>query len=228
MGQELTDLSFEEWVKYLFDHPVTDPEWYWEMNIDWWSESESPAITVSFMTQLFENAGTILAPYSDAQINQALWYIDSEIQGYMYTLRASKVPLDERLRCINSMFNLYQQVFAVRCSQHLSHLNRSGEPKPEGLSVLNSICYMWWDISPLYPDMEVDNLEQMREAVLNVMRKTLELDSIACQEGALHGLGHWDRIPEAGNIIGNWFNQHKNAPDELRLYAIRAQNSGIL
>ncbi|MEP6987554.1 MAG: hypothetical protein ABI970_18255, partial [Chloroflexota bacterium] len=108
MGQELTDLSFEDWVKYIFNHPVTDPAWHWETDIDWWSESESPEITVSFMTQLFENAGEILAPYFDAQVNQGLWYIDSEIQGYMYTLRNSKVLLDDRLRCINSIFTLYQ------------------------------------------------------------------------------------------------------------------------
>nr|MBA3874138.1 hypothetical protein [Anaerolineae bacterium] len=140
----------------------------------------------------------------------------------------SKVLLDDRLRCINSIFTLYQQVFAVRCSPHLSNVIRSVELEPDDLNVLNSICYMWWDISPLYPDMEVDNLQLVRNAVLNVMRKTLELDSIVCQESALHGLGHWDRLPETTDIIGNWFKQHTNAPDELRLYAIRAQSGGVL
>jgi hypothetical protein len=230
MGQELIDLSFEEWVKHIFDHPVTDPAWYWDTDRDWWSESESPSTTVSFMTQLFENGGFILAPYSDAQINQAFWYIDSEIHGYMYTLREPRVPLSNRLRCINSIYNLFEQVFAKRCSQHLSHVRRPSEPNPEGLSELNSICYMWWDISPLYGAMEVDNLQLISEAVLNVMKKALELDSVACQESALHGLGHWHLYfpAQVYDIIEAWFKKHPNLSEGLRLYAERAQSGGVL
>jgi hypothetical protein len=72
MGFKLTDLSFKEWVKHVFDHPVTDPAWHFDINSEWWDSSSEEAM--HYMTQLFENDGAILAPYSDAQLNQGLWY----------------------------------------------------------------------------------------------------------------------------------------------------------
>lgn len=229
MGQGISDLSFDEWIVHIFDHPVSDPAWYWDANAEWWYRS--PEETIDYMTRLFENAGTILAPYSDAQLNISLWYIASSTASeYMGTLQDSSVPIQNRIRCIESMFEFFKQVFAVRCSSHLSNLLRTSEPNPAGLSALNSVCYMWWDISPLYGAMEVDNLQIMSETILNVMKKTLELDSIACQESALHGLGHWKRYfpKETHDTIKNWLDKHPHLSEDLKFYAERAQVGRVL
>ena len=29
-GINLDTYSFAEWVVFLFDHPVTEPDWYWQ------------------------------------------------------------------------------------------------------------------------------------------------------------------------------------------------------
>jgi len=229
MGQRLTDLNFEEWVVHIFDHPVADPAWHWDMNAEWWSSA--PEETISYLTQLFENDGAILAPYSDAQLNQGFWYLVSSASGdYLRILQDSALPIQDRVRCIQSIFNLYEQVFAVRCSPHLSNLLRTNEPQPNDLSALNAVCYMWWDILFLYGAMEIDNLQIISEAVLNVMKKTLELDSIACQESALHGLGHWHHYfpKETYDIIEEWLEKHPNISEELREYAERAQAGAVL
>lgn len=229
MGQELIDLSFEEWVVHIFDHPVTNPAWHFDPNSAWWYSSEEESI--SYLTQLFENNGAILAPYSDAQLNQGLWYLVGIHSGdYLRVIRDNSVPLADRIRCIESIFNFYEHVFAVRCSPHLCYLLETSEPEPAGLSALNSVCYMWWDISPLYGAMEIDNLQLISEAVLNVMKKALELDSVACQESALHGLGHWHfEFPqEVNNIIDSWLAEHLSISEDLKFYAERAQVGRVL
>jgi len=45
MGNQLTNLTFEEWLLYVFDHPVdeTKGEWYWDLNRDWWKEEPAEA-----------------------------------------------------------------------------------------------------------------------------------------------------------------------------------------
>jgi hypothetical protein len=35
MSKVLTDLSFDEWVRHVFDHPVTEPAWHWDENADY-------------------------------------------------------------------------------------------------------------------------------------------------------------------------------------------------
>ena len=95
MGHGLSDITFEEWVVHIFDHPVTDPAWYWDMEAEWWSSSSEEQ--VRYMTQLFENAGAVLVLYSDAQVNQGLWYMDSSASGdYMRVLEYASVPINDR------------------------------------------------------------------------------------------------------------------------------------
>src|SRR5207248_1175749 len=35
MGVPLASLSFADWLAFVFDHPVTDPEWYFADEADW-------------------------------------------------------------------------------------------------------------------------------------------------------------------------------------------------
>lgn len=51
---------------------------------------------------------------------------------------------------------------------------------------------MWWDLIPLLFEPGESSKEAISKAALEVMEATLGLDSIACQESALHGLGHWE------------------------------------
>ena len=228
MGTKIEHLTFDEWLIYVFDHPVPqgqESEWYWDMEKDWWDEMANPTLTVEFLTRLFESATFLLEPYSDAQVNQGLWYLASNAcSSHMFALMEERVPWPARRRCIASIHQLYEQCFVTRCSPHLSHID---EP---GANPLNSVCYMWWDIIPLYGKPDDPAQKDLGEAVLQVMESTLQLDSIPCRESALHGLGHWQHAyPErVGEIIDKFSMTNPVLPDKLREYMMNAYVGYVL
>jgi hypothetical protein len=220
-----TSLTFEEWLIYVFDRPVDNSrlEWYWHSETNWWRGSN--AQITQFVTQAFENAGTLFEPYSDAQLNQGLWFIASNgCSDYMFALLDASLPWSARQRCVRSMHTLFAECFARRCTPHLSHLD---EP---GASPLNMACYMWWDILPLAAQPNHPDQTGLDREVLEVMESTLRLDSVACQESALHGLGHWQRFypQRVGEIIDAFLQSQKNLREELRTYAVSAGRGCVL
>ena len=224
MGKQLTNLTFEEWLIYVFDRPVNPgQEWYWDSDADWWHGSNAQII--QFVTQAFENAETLFKPYSDAQLNQGWWFIASNgCSDYMFALLDPAVPWSARQRCVRSMHNLFEGCFANRCTSHLSHLD---EP---GAGPLNVVCYMWWDLIPIAAQPNDPDHAGLDREILGVMESTLHLDSVACYESALHGLGHWQHYyPEqVKEIINSFLPRQKRLREELRTYAMSASRGCVL
>ena len=217
-NQQLTDLKFDAWVDHVFDHPVVDPAWHWDISAD--VTEPSPATSVGYLTKLFKSADTILARFSDEQLNQAFWYLASNAcSNYMFALLEDGVAWPKRQECIRSIGNLFERVFAKRCSEHLSHLD---EP---GANPLNSACYMWWDSFPSWGDPADASCLERDAEILEVMRKTLSLDSIACQEAALHGLGHWHMhyLEQTETIIDDYLQRDTDLRVKLKDYAHSAR-----
>jgi hypothetical protein len=73
---------------------------------------------------------------------------------------------------------------------------------------------MWWDILPCYPDLDAPEVDPADAEVLDVMRRTLELDSEVCIQSALHGLGHWHYTHRGAQEIIDTFLAERG--DELR------------
>jgi len=113
---------------------------------------------------------------------------------------------------------VFAQVFAARCVASLGHLEKvSADP-------LNTTCYMWWDLFPSWGQGE----REVDAALLSVMEEILSLDSIACQESALHGLGHWhSNHPDRVHEVIERFLQRGTAPAELSSYARSAQQGCV-
>ena len=226
MGKRLTNLTFEEWLAYVFDRPVpADPgkAWYWDWEADQWDEN--PADVIRFLTQAFENASPVFHSYTDAQLKQGLWYIASiACSNHMFALLETSLPWPERQRCISSIHPLYEQCFSKRCGPYLSHLNEAG-PNP-----LNLVCSMWWDIIPMYGRPDDPARTVLDQAILQVMESTLQLDSLPCRESALHGLGHWQHTyPErVGEIINRFSMAHRDLPKALEEYMSSAFTGYVL
>ena len=232
MGKQLKNLTFEGWLTYVFDHPVPtgqEQAWYWDTNREWWQEDATEA--VQFITQAFENAALTFQPYSDAQLNQGLWFLVSNAcSNHMFALMDESIPwasttvASTRQRCIASIHQLFEQCFASRCSSHLSHLD---EP---GANPLNLVCYMWWDLMPISGQPNDPTREELDQAILRVMESTLQLDSLACRESALHGLGHWQHAyPErVGEIIDSFSMSQPELPEKLKAYMINAYTGYVL
>ncbi len=213
MNKVLTDLSFAEWIRYIFDHPVTEPAWYWDADANC-AELE-PQHVITHATKLFQNSVELLTPYTDAQTNQGLWFLVGECTSPLYALTEISIPLEQRVQCIRSMSTVFEEFFAVRCTPHLSHLDEAGA------GALNPVCYMWWDILPLVGQPEDTARREIDEACLSVMETTLQLPSVACQESALHGLGHWGHSyqHQCQSIITAFVDHHRNLRPELKRYA---------
>ncbi len=214
----MSEPTFVEWLWHVFDHPVTSPEWHW--GIDAEPLHLAPDRTVEYLQRLFSNPVPALRQYSDAQINQGLHYlVSSECSDYAFALLESNAPWPARRECIRAIFDLFEQLFAPRCAEHLSHLDR-GKGKSGGAS-LDAVCYMWWDCFPTWGQPEESEQAEFDAKCLAVMGRILSLGALSCQESALHGLGHWHlHYPkQAEKIIDRFLEKREPLPNELREYA---------
>lgn len=173
---EYTHWEFDEWVWGWFDH---DGDLY-SLTDEAVPENVSPEQSVDYATRLFETARETLAIYSD---NQVALGLDALIgaDSPLFALRDPHIPIEVRCRCLQAISKLYEQVFAPRCDELLGNLS-------EKTSKINGVCYMWWDNFPVYGE-GLTTAE--RDTTLGVMEHALQLPHAACQESALHGLGHW-------------------------------------
>ena len=226
MGQAFSALSFEQWVAFVFDHPAGDGklEWYFQPACDWWDGP--PRTTVAFLARAFENAATVCEPYSDAQLNQGLWYLASNAcSSHMLALLDERVPWPEQQRCLRAMVALYEQCFNPRCTPALGHLDE------QPANPLNLVCYMWWDILPIACQPGVPARRAFDDECLQVMAATLALPNDACQESALHGLGHWGRAypqPVAEIIRAYLAGRRAQIREPLKQYALAALSGCVL
>jgi hypothetical protein len=219
--------SYEEWLVYVFDHPVDHlmPIWYFDLNADLWTVEP---VAVSYLTWLFENPIPATAPYTDEQISQGLWFLLSNAcSEHMFMLLEPGIPWPERKRCVEVMFSVFERLFVPRCTPTLSHLD---EPDANPLNVT---CYMWFDLMPIWggiKDAPVATNRQLGPVMIDLMRRILDLKSVACRESALHGLGHWQAYyPEpVNNIVDAFLKQHSDLRPELRAYARGARGGCVL
>jgi hypothetical protein len=219
VGQVVKYDSYDQWRAWVFDHADDEPPWDGD-DPDWWGGP--PQQTVEFVTRLFHHSQTDLGAYTDEQVNEGLTYlIRSE---HASTVLDASIPWPMRRQCIRSMFHLFAGCFASRCSPHLSHIDeRWANP-------LNSVCYMWWESFPVHGHPEDPAFAAADAEFIDLMARMLELDSIPCQESALHGLGHWqvhypDRI---ASLIESFLATHNTLRTELVRYARSAQVGAIL
>jgi hypothetical protein len=223
MGERLSNLSFDEFVRFVFDHSVGGPQWYFDSDAPFWVGPG--AVTIEYVTRLFEEPEGVLAPYDDAQLGQGFWFLLSNGgSDCMLALVDETVPVADRARCLASFTSVFRRLFAVHCSPHLSHLDE------RGAAAINLPCYMWWDILPLAAAPEDRARREIDRTALDVMANVVMLDAIACQESALHGLGHWQHAypREVETIVDRFVAAHPQARTELLAYAESARCGCVL
>ncbi|MEZ5830115.1 MAG: hypothetical protein R3D05_02950 [Dongiaceae bacterium] len=217
-------LSYEQWIDYVFDHavPFYEQAWYFEPGADWWNPQ--PELAIEYLTRLFETPEPLVDQFADSQIAQGLYYlVDNGAGAYCRFLMDETVAIDRRIACIAAMESVFARIFQPRCEPVLSHLDEPGGNE------LNRICYMWWDIMPIGAVAAPPRPDPIHEACLAMMRDTLRLPSPACQESALHGLGHWARAyPEfTADAIDAYLAANRKLRPELVRYAQAARGGCI-
>jgi hypothetical protein len=212
---------YQEWLHHVFDHEVKEPQWYFETDAP--EFKVSPVEITELISQTFRSAGEDLKVFTDAQADQGLWYlVSSSGSNFMLELKSSKVPLAKRLESIGNIFYLYSDCFAKRCADSLGHLSEAGSP-------LNSICYMFWDVCPIAYLDDIPEKQETQEAILAVLKRTLEINHRACREGAFHGLSEMTHAcpKEVGEIIDVFLRKNK-LDDKLSAYALAARDGKVL
>jgi hypothetical protein len=221
----LSYLAFNDWIEHAFSHEVRFQRtaWYFDLDCDYWNPA--PVEAVDYLTRLFENSGPALRHFSDAQIAQGLTYlVSTSASGDNGWLYSTDVPIAMRLRCIEAVATLFSDLFAPRCTPHLSHLSEK-EAGP-----LNGVCYMWWDEFPCIALPGDPHFGLLHESALSAMEGIVCLASVACQESALHGLGHWqhrhkDRVSQ---IIDRFLQTNPGLDPRLVTYAHSARCGCVL
>lgn len=209
------DMTFDEWVKFIFDHSVSDdPQsaWYWDdqLNEFWnkwiFNEDEIAERQLEYATRLFQSPSFLLESYSPEQINQGFWFL---LNGHSSFALANFIWNTElgwhlRERCIKSMAVPFQIVFMQIPEQ--------------------DSCNMWWDMLRNFGD-EIDI--KVAETMFQTMAEILQFPSLACQVSALHGLGH---IKHSGKrkVIEDYLQANLNLDNKIRDYALAAIEGKIL
>jgi hypothetical protein len=219
-------LTFEQWIEHAFSHEIRrrGNPWYFDEDPPWWDPGAQEA--VDHLTRLFERPLEALEWFSDAQIAQGLTYlVNTSESGDNSWLYHRSVSGQDRHRCILAIATLFEQLFAPRCLPILGHLDRTAESPP-----LNSACYMWWDVFPRVALPDDPDCDRLQRATLEVMERALGLGSIACQESALHGLGHANRRypQDLQRIVDRFLAGDPALPPELVAYAQSARDGCVL
>jgi hypothetical protein len=203
-------MPFDDWVIAVFDPRAEDP----------WP---SPADNLMHLTRLFTDPVSALEPFTDEEIGIGLWSVlDSGGAGTALALNELSLPLADRISCVRLIATVYRQVFVPRCAERLGHLSEQG-------GRLEMICYMFWDVAVIggAPGTREGNL--LEDAVLDVLDDAIRIPHAACQESAIHGLGHRvSRHPErAPAILDRWIRSDAARDPRLVEYA-RAATSGCI
>ena len=180
-------MDFEDWVVAVFDESVEDP-------------FPPPAEALAHLTRLLSDPVAALEGLSDEEIGIGLWSVlDSGGTGTVLALNDESLPLADRIACIRLIPRLYRELFMPRCQERLGQFSEQG-------GRLEMICYMFWDVAAFggAPGTRVGNL--LEDAVLDVLEDIVRLPHAACQESAIHGLGHRvGRHPErAPAVLERW------------------------
>jgi len=218
----LTDLSFEAFVEFQFGQAVGAHPWRMGIDADWWEPE--PRTGIAYLTRLFSEGGSVLEWYHDDQIAQGLTgLVNTMAVGDQPWMRDAVTPAAERAAVWSAIATFFRDVLAPRCAPVLGH--DATEAGPE----INGVTYMWWESFPGFTNPDDPQRALVDDAELACLEAILALDSPACQEAALHGLGHWvrrERRCEA--IIDRYLESGKAAMPELVEYAKAARCGCIL
>ncbi|MBW4494269.1 MAG: hypothetical protein KME26_14515 [Oscillatoria princeps RMCB-10] len=163
-GINLNEYSFEEWVDFVFDHPVTDPPWHHGNEWEWTGDIEH---LLPYVARLFRNPDFLLDKYSEDQLIQGFGYLSSWINVPNWIWRKD-VPWPLREECIFSMVTLCERLFVK--------------------NPLDETCSMWWNWFRYYGEDPPE--ERVGEAMLQALSQVLKLPSTDCWASALYGLAN--------------------------------------
>jgi hypothetical protein len=196
----LNQASFDGWVRFVFDRPVTSPAWFMNDDCDWEIDYE---LLIRYSTRLFQNPAFLFERYSLEQIGRGFRFIPI-VGELVFAVWDVDVPLSLRQKCIHSMVNLFESVFMKNS--------------------LGDVAFMWWDSFGSFDD---EPEWEMVEAILGALSRVIRMESSVCWGSALHGLGHLDH-PGKVALINDFLQTHPDIHPDTKNYALAAVEGRVL
>lgn len=137
-----------------------------------------------------------------------------------YSLFAEDVPEELRLETIERIYDFFALVLNRRCESVLTHCATAA------ISPWNSLCFMWWELLPRHGVPRTISLKEVDRKIIDILKKLISLDNLACKESALHGLGLW-QIGYPEDVRSLIFDCDGFIPDVLKNYADKAANGDL-
>jgi hypothetical protein len=209
------DMSFDEWIKFIFDHPVSEDIhslWYFDNQLtefwDEWTIGEKGNFEkqLEYAINLFQEPMFLLMAYSPEQINQGFWFLLNGVSGFGLAdlLWKTELPWSLREQCIISMAMPFHSIFVEIPEQ--------------------DSCNMWWD---LLRNFQENRDPKVVDAMFRAMTEILQSSVLACQVSALHGFGHIEHVAKR-KVIGDYLDHNATLDKETRDYALAAVKGEIL
>lgn len=212
---DLTDISFQEFVSFLFDREVAVETtgrdyWYWHVEVQYDAKK-----IVTYYVHLFGQPEFLLTRFTKQQLEEGFWAIqvpnlDCSVHRIIHE---SGLPLSIRQECIRSMYELFARLFVQ--------------------APLDTSVQMWWDSLCFDWDSGNRNRErggedlELQDTFFDTLRKVLAIESWTCQGSALHGLGHLHH-PDTKELIGRFLDEHASLTLEQKTYALAAASFNVM
>ncbi len=216
---DLTDVSLDAFVRFLFDRPVVPvPDDVKDEPTPWYflveTEHDSDQVADLYI-ELFTSGALLLSRFSDEQLDQGFW----AVHGCNLDCSAANiiwepgVPFRSRAAVVRSMQHLFASFLATR------HLDTAVD--------------MWWD--SLAYDWHCGNRARsnggedkaMQDVMFETLCTILECDAPHIQYSALHGLGHLHH-PHTKAVIEDWLRRCTPGDEELVAYANSAARFEVM
>lgn len=213
-------MDITEFTQYLYERPIDGEEWYFSDGHEDLSLQKDQLVRLA--AQAFKGAAKAANQFDEKQVCMGLRYLVNPSCGpipYLY-LDAS-IDFSIRSNAITSMQDLFRNLFAKLSNKNALYRACGGLP----LSYRET-CYMWWEMFPRHGVPRRADMEETDTVICQTISSILEIDNLACQESALHGLGHWysSRPDEVSEAIKSFL---PHAPVALKEYAIDAMRGRV-
>ena len=196
---DATGYDFEQWIRFAFDHPVSDTPWYYGEEVFFTCD---PHTVIGYYTRLFHNPRPVLSHYDEAHVEQGLWFVvGSQLSEWLWD---ADIPQRLRVECVEAMSVMFREFL-------IDH-------------PLDTSCFMWWDMLRYFGDSPDPAIVS---SICLTLDQVLRLPARHCQMSALHGLGHLNHESKEG-IIRSYLAANPKIDDELRQYAEHAIAGRIL
>jgi len=196
---DATGYDFESWIRFAFDHPVSDTPWYYAEETYYTCD---PQTVIGYYTRLFRDPRRLLSQYDEARLEQGLWFaVGSQLSEWVWD---ADIPLHLRVECIEAMPLMFREFL-------IDH-------------PLDTSCFMWWDMLRPFGESPDPAIVSTMSLALD---QVLPLPSRHCQLSALHGLGHLNHESKE-RIIRSYLSTNPDIDDELRQYAEHAIAGTVL